>query len=263
MREVPHDSPGLIGVPCGDLGRYVRLYDALDKLIVPQGSELRFATGANVAHNCNALVKELLTKPDFEWLWIMGDDHGFSEDVLLKLLARQVDIVVPIVSRRGAPFQTVLYKVAALDASTYLTYSWGDLTRDYPAGGLIQVDAAGSAGMLIRRHVFSLIEDPWFEWTRRISEDVNFCLKARKAGISINADLEQILTHITPAELTPYRNKAGEWNVAANSGGRSVSLTNTPHGGKDLREITYGHKDGVGGAEWSAPPEPDAQYKAA
>lgn len=232
----------------------MRVHDALDKVRVPNGTELRYATGVSVAHNCNNLVKEMLDG-GFQWLWLMGDDHGFNDNLLLALLDNQVDIVTPIVSRRGPPFQTVLYKSAALDGSAYLTYSWADLTRDYPDGGLIAVDAAGSGGMLMRRHVFSAVAKPYFEWTNKISEDVYFCLKARKAGFSIHADLNQTMTHITPGELVPYRNKSGEWNVAVNMGGRTVSLTNTPFKGKDIREVTYGHKDGLGGAEWATPPE--------
>lgn len=243
-------------MPCGDLGRYVRLYDALNQVRVPQGSDVKFGVGANVAHNCNKLVsEELLGNSEWQWIWIMGDDHGFSPDILLALLDRDVDIVVPVVSRRGPPFQTVLYKAAATDGSSYLTYSWGDLTRDFPDGGLGAVDAAGSAGMLIRRHVFKEVAQPWFDWTHKISEDVNFCLKARAAGFSIHVDLDQTMGHLTPSELVPYRNKKGEWNVAVNIGGRTVSLTNTPFNGEDIREIAYGHKDGLGGAKWAVPPE--------
>lgn len=252
MKEVESQHPaGTIGVPVGSLARYVGLFDSLNKLEVPKGTELMFAQGASVAHNCNTLVRNM--KGD--WLWLMGDDHTFRPDTLLRLLERKVDIVVPIVSRRGAPFQTVLYKQAATDGSSYLTYSWGDLTRDAPGGGLIAVDAAGSGGMLIRKAVLDSVPDPWFTWTDRISEDIGFCLKARKAGFAINADLDVTMTHTTSCELEPYRNKDGEWNVAVSVDGRRVSLTNTPHGGKDLREVTYGHKDGLGGAQWNDKPK--------
>lgn len=254
MREVDSaHPPGLIGVPCGDLTRYTRTHHVLSNVCVPKGSDLRYGVGVNVAHNCNNLVKEMLEGP-FEWLWIMGDDHGFQDSLLLSLLDRDVDIVVPIVSRRGPPFQTVLYQYAALDGSAYMTFSWADLSRNHPQGGLIAVDAAGSGGMLIRRHVLETMTAPWFSWSEKISEDVNFCLKARIAGFAINADLDQRMTHLTPCELEPYRNDKGEWNVAAVIGGRRVSLTNTLHDGKDLREITYGYKPGMEGRMWETSP---------
>lgn len=252
MKEVESSHPaGTIGVPIGSLARYVGLFASLDQLQVPKGTELIFAEGVNVAHNCNTLGRAMKG----EWLWIMGDDHRFRPDTLLKLLDRHVDIVVPVVSRRGSPFQTVLYKAAALDGSSYLTYSWGDLGRDYPEGGMVAVDAAGSAGMLIRKPVLETLKDPWFTWTERISEDIGFCLKARKAGYAIHADLDQRMTHITTCELEPYRNKDGEWNVSVSVDGRRVSLTNTPHDGKDLREATFGHKAGLGGAAWYDRPQ--------
>jgi hypothetical protein len=252
MKEVDSQHPaGTIGVPIGSLARYVGLFASLDRLQVPKGTELLFAEGVSVAHNCNTLVRAMKG----EWLFIMGDDHRFRPEMLLRLLDHSLDVVAPVVSRRGLPFQTVMYKAAALDGSSYLTYSWADLTRDYPHGGVISVDAVGSAGLLVRKHVFGAVPDPWFEWTPRISEDINFCLKVRKAGYGINVDLDQCMTHITTCELEPYKSKTGEWNVSVNVGGRRVSITNTPHEGKDLREATYGHKDGLGGAEWHEKPE--------
>jgi hypothetical protein len=245
---------GTIGVPIGSLARYKATFESLDRLKVPHGTPpVVYAEGVNIAHNCNNLVESMTG----EWLWIMGDDHRFRDDLLLKLLDRQVDVVVPITCRRGPPFQTVLYQISALDGSSYMTYSWADLTRDYPDGGLITVDAAGSAGMLIRKVVLDSIKKPWFEWKPRISEDIGFCLKARAAGFGISADLDERMSHLTPCDLEPYRSNAGEWNVAVNIGGRRVSLTNTPFDGVDMREAVYGHKDGLGGAVWNDPAKRD------
>lgn len=243
MREVESTHPaGTIGIPVGSLGRYWQLYASLDTLKVPKGTELIVAEGANVAYNCNKIVREMRG----EWLWIMGDDHRFKDDILMRLLDRQVDIVVPLTCRRGVPFQTVLYKFASLDASSYMTYSWDDLTNDYPDGGMAVVEAAGSAGMLIRKHVFSQVKDPWFSWQEeKVSEDVGFCLKARKAGYNIHADLDQTFSHITPCELEPYRDANGKWQVSLATLGdkpRRVSVTNTPYRGDDMRLACYSNK---------------------
>lgn len=253
MKEIESNfPPGLIGVPIGALARYPGLYVSLDRLHVPKHSELLLAEGANVAHNCNVLVENL--KPHHEWLWLMGDDHRFQADILLSLLARDVDIVAPVVSRRGYPFQTVMYKIAEKDGAAYLTYSWADLSREFPDGGLIMLEAVGSAGMLIKKHVFTNTPSPWFTWKDKISEDIGFCLLARQYGFNIYVDLDQRMTHTTLCELEPYRTASGEWNVAVVVDGRKVSLTNTPHDGKDLREVCYGFKEGRG-VEFSTKPE--------
>lgn len=250
MKEVDCGYPaGTIGVPVGSLARYLGTFDSLDKVKVPLGTNLLFAEGVNVAYNCNNLIKNMTG----EWLWLLGDDHRFKDDILLELLKHQVDIVVPVVSRRGMPFQTVLYRIASVDGNTYLTYSWADLSRDYPDGGLAAIEAAGTAGMLIRKYVLDAISEPWFEWGAKVSEDIGFCLNARKKGYEILVDLDQRMTHTTTCELEPYRDKDGKWDVAVNVAGRAVSLLNTPFRDKDLREATYGRKAGTDGMEWLEP----------
>jgi hypothetical protein len=230
--------------------RFLGIFADLDKLKVPKGTPpVLYAEGVNVAYNCNNLVRNMTG----EWLWIMGDDHRFKDDILLALLDHQVDIVVPVVPRRGLPFQTVLYQTASLDGESYMTYSWADLSRRYPEGGLAVVEGAGTAGMLIRKHVLTAIAEPWFEWGKRISEDIGFCLKARQQGYNIYADLDQRMTHSTLCELEPYRDQHGNWDVCVDVAGRRVSLLNTPHKGNDLREVTYARKPGVEGMEWLTP----------
>lgn len=253
MQEVDSPHPaGTVGIPIGSLARYTSLFYDLNQLHVPRGTKLRIAEGVNVAYNCNNLVKSMTG----DWLWIMGDDHRFNPDILLKLLDRQVDIVVPLVCRRGMPFQTVLYRIAALDRTAMMTFSWADLSRYYPNGGLITLDAAGTAGMLVRKLVFDAIGEQWFEWGHKVSEDIGFCLKARAKGYAICADLDQQLAHTTQCDLIPYRDKDGKWDVAVQVDDRMVSLLNTPHASKDLREITYGRNglDGLGW-EWSGGPQ--------
>ena len=99
--------------------------------------------------------------------------------------------------------------------------------------------------MLIRKHVLTTMKDPWFEWNgEKVSEDVNFCLKARSLGYNIYADLDQTFSHITPCELEPYRDKHGNWQVSASIDHRRVSLTNTPYQNKDMRLVKYGRQSG-------------------
>ena len=148
MQEVDSPySPGTIGIPMASLARYTGFFYDLNQLKVPKGTQLVIAEGVNVAYNCNNLVKSMTG----DWLWIMGDDHRFSPDILLKLLERQVAIIVPVVCRRGMPFQTVLYKIAAPDRTAYMTYSWAELSHEWPNGGLATLEAAGTGGMLIRK----------------------------------------------------------------------------------------------------------------
>ena len=216
MREISSSHPaGTVGVVVGSLARYRAVFTSLEKLRVPAGTNLWFAEGVEIARNCNTLVDEMTG----EWLWIMGDDHRFGPDVLLRLLDRQVDIVVPLVCRRHPPFESVLYKAMVGDGMPNEKYRLSEL----PPGGLIEVDAAGSAGMLVRQHVFGSLPRPWFRWQPSTSEDVGFCVEARKAGFKVHADLDQTMTHITPCELEPVL-KDGKWAISADIGGKRFSL---------------------------------------
>ena len=218
MREVDSLHPaGTVGVLVGSLARYRALFTSIEKLKVPRGTNLIYAEGPEVARNCNTLVDEMTG----EWLWIMGDDHRFDPDILLKLLDRRVDIVAPLVCRRHPPFETVLYKTMVSDGAPNEKYQLSEL----PVGGLIRVDAAGSAGMLVRQRVFAALPRPWFEFQRQTSEDVGFCLNARASGFKVHADLDQTMTHLTTCEVEPCRVN-GEWNVAISVGGKRVALTN-------------------------------------
>lgn len=199
-------SAGTVGVLCGSLARYRALFTSLEVLKVPQGTKLIYAEGCDIARNCNNLVESMKG----EWLWLMGDDHRFDRNILLNLLERRVDIVVPVVSRRDPPFVPVLFDEAQH------RYAWDDLVAE---DDLKKVGFAGSAGMLIRRRVFSTLPQPWFQFRPGMSEDIGFCYEARQSHYKIYADLAQTMTHVTPCELEPKRDEQGKWKMTVNIGG--------------------------------------------
>ena len=89
MREVATKHPaGTVGVPIGPLARYRALFTSLERLKVPQGTELVFVEGADVGRNCDKLVEKMTG----DWLWLMGDDQRFGPDLLMALLDRTVVI---------------------------------------------------------------------------------------------------------------------------------------------------------------------------
>lgn len=70
--------------------------------------------------------------------------------------------------------------------------------RAWRAGGLTEVAAISMGVSLVDMRVFSVIPEPWFDWTlsdpRREgegigqSEDLNFCMKAYQHGLALYAD---------------------------------------------------------------------------
>jgi hypothetical protein len=172
------------------------------RLEVPSGSVKDVVIGTDYVSNQNLVAQRCLDE-GFDFLWLMGDDHSFAPDLLERLLvsaqAYDLPILVPLCSTRRAPFSLVDYgRNPDPNGPDYLSVSLADI----PAEGIIELDAAGSAGMLIRRDVLEAIEFPWFENSPR-SEDIVFCEKAKAAGFTVHADVACRLGHILTAVVTP------------------------------------------------------------
>lgn len=198
---------GLIGVVAQETARYSMFGASMTELDVPEGTIVKWRFGHHIADSTNALIQEMYDR-DLDWLWIMGDDHSFSPNLLTSLLDRDVEIVVPVCLMRNPPYRPVAFDYAGAENESVRV----NLT-DHPDGGLIEVKSCGSAGMLIRREVFDFVERPWFEAGRGITaivgEDLNFCDKAREAGFDIHLDLDHVLGHCMTGVVWPVREEDG------------------------------------------------------
>jgi hypothetical protein len=202
--------PGIFGVACAELSRYTEFTISLRSLALPRDSTIAYQSSVYVHENCNRLGEVLLADKKADWLCLMGDDHKFEPDFLLRLLkqmyANNLEVIVPLCLRRGFPFESVIF--TGRDPE-------GGFKRlvELDGGGLKEVFAAGTAGMVIRRRVLERLEAPWFRHGDDIGEDVGFCLAAREAGFSIWADLDVHIGHLTSTCIWPAQHN-GEWGVA-------------------------------------------------
>ena len=227
---------GLIGVIAQETARFSMFGASLTGLSAPEGTTVKWIFGHDIAANANLLVREMYAR-EADWLWILGDDHSFSPGILEKLLAHDVDIVVPLCLMRNPPYRPVIYSESAADGTRRRV----DLD-DHPFGGLIPVHSAGSGGMLVKRSVFDAVEDPWFESgvqsSVQLGEDVYFCDKARAAGASIYADLDVSLGHCSTTVVWPVREAEG-WTYGFSMMG-GYSITMPPRAGWALADKAAG-----------------------
>jgi hypothetical protein len=200
-------SPGTIIVACASLARYSEFWISLESLRVPNGSRLVCSRGADFVHGFNEGIRRMLG----DWVFILGDDHTFGPNILLDLLERNLDFVVPIVPRRDSPFVPVLMHGPI--SSKMRRYSWTEI----PTHGLFKIpegDSTGQAGAVVRKSVLDKIGDPWFEGGKltpgRITEDMYFIQRLQEFGIPLYMDCEQILPHIANLTITPQRLN-GRW----------------------------------------------------
>lgn len=192
---------GTVGLVAGDTARYTHFSMCLAQLRHPPNTRIDWATSADISSSRNALVKRSL-QAGSEWIFFLDDDHVFSEEILMNLLAHEQDVVGSLYLRRGSPFSPVAFSHRSEDG---LYYSIELATL--PHEGLLKVQAVGAAGLLIRSEVFRAIEEPWFEHGRvgawDASEDIIFCEKAQAAGFDVFIDLGTQLGHMTPSAIWP------------------------------------------------------------
>lgn len=200
--------PGTIIIVSGYLQRYTAFSQSLVSLATPPGTKLSWSSGVNIAGNLNKAIE----RSEGEWIWIMGDDHIFAPDILLRLLNHDVDVVSPLVLMRQRPYAPIVFK-RDLPDGTFEFWQGPDL----PPGGLHQVAAASGAGMLVRRHVLDALDEPYFELgqirTTEMSEDMFFYRKVREKGFKVYIDLDTLMGHITPAALWPRQTGDGGWEI--------------------------------------------------
>jgi hypothetical protein len=83
-------------------------------------------------------------------------------------------------------------------------YGWDEIPRH----GTFEIDAAGNAGMLIRRHVLDELGDPWFKSSGGVylNEDVTFCADVRQLGYRIYATADVTMGHLGIFNVRPAHN---------------------------------------------------------
>lgn len=208
-------AAGTIGLVCSPLSRFTDFWLSWIALMRPGTSRILIRQGMDVTGNFNGLVEDMAG----DWLWIMGDDHTFRPDILMSLIAHDVDVVVPLVLKKDAPFDPVVYEGDEVGEDGLVYHHVARL----PESGLHEIYAAGSAGMLIRKHVLDAIERPVFTTEKGMqNEDLLFCKKVREAGFKIYCDVDQKMGHIGINAVYPAW-QGNRWGAVMDLGGGQVS----------------------------------------
>jgi hypothetical protein len=200
-------APGTVVITAASLARYAEFWLSVEALLVPHGTRLIAARGADIPQQLNEGVRKMTG----EWCWFLGDDHTFDKDILLKLLDHELNFVLPVVPRRDPPFVPVLMHGPV--APKMRRYSWSEL----PTSGLYKLplwDSAGQAGALVKKPVLDRLGDPWFEGGQmtpgRLMEDMYFVHRMHALGVEMYVDCDVVMGHIANITITPQKHK-GRW----------------------------------------------------
>jgi len=210
------ESPGTIVLPTSEIGRYTMFLVSLAATQQPVGTHLSVRASANVTENLNSAIREL--RDEDQWLWILGDDHTWQNDCCMRLLQimddnDEVDVLVPLVCKRSAPWLAVVFHDDGFyddGMHRWRHFDWDEI----PDSGIFRIDAAGSAGMLIRREVLDTIGEPWFLSSSGavLNEDVMFCQRARDEGFAVFATADVTMGHLGIFNVRPLQ-RDGHWGA--------------------------------------------------
>ncbi len=230
---------GLIGIATDKLGRYRAFDICLNRIIKPAGTVIEYEPSEVISYNYNEMIRKTLANEEFKWLWILGDDHAFLPSLLMLLLERDVDVVVPLCIRRTLPFLPIIQGDKDNGFKAMRDYSWLDGKT-----GIVQLTdkTTGNAGMLIKRHVLEAIPPPWFEDGKTIPEmggcDLWFCQKVMDAGFKVYLDTDNPIEHLTYVAAWPERGEDGMYHPVLRKANEHFSLSATePSAVQEVSEL--------------------------
>lgn len=188
----------LIGVPTAkniETDTFKSIYD----LIKPDGVEvhLEFFYGYSIDQVRN-LMAHFTIENKFDYILFVDSDMVLPEDALVKLYESKKDIV------------SGLYRQRNLDQKIAEVHMNGEHVIDenfFKDKKYVKVDSVGFGGILIKREVLEKIGYPQFvyhdtiDFSKTISEDTDFCIKAKNAGYEIIVMPEVKYGHITSTIL--------------------------------------------------------------
>jgi len=175
----------LIAIPTA---RYIEpeTFKSIYEQVTPGGvsMDFQFFYGYNVDQVRN-LIADYAIRNGYDYLMCVDHDIAFAPSTIAQLVAHNKDIVGGIYRQRRPSQVLEVFNMA------YQPYY---STKVFPEKGLFEVGALGLGCTLIKVDVLRKIGYPQFDYHRAIkiedtlSEDVDFCKKAREAGYQVFID---------------------------------------------------------------------------
>ena len=141
-------------------------------------------------HDARNGFAETALKLDCTHVFMVDSDMAVEDSrLLLNMLDRRVDVVGALYAKRGTGFGLA----SMVDEN-------GDYRSTPLKGPFEERHAVGAGVMLVTTECLRGMKRPWFAWEavdgKWLSEDTNFCRKAREAGCSVYCDASTPVGHI-------------------------------------------------------------------
>jgi hypothetical protein len=181
----------LIAIPTA---RYIEAdtFKSIYDLEVPEGYEVTYQHfyGYRVDQVRN-LIADWVVR-GFDYLFSVDHDITFPPDTLKRLLAHGVDVVSGVYRQRLEPQRIEIYDFAGH------RMEYADIYNK----PIVEIGGCGFGCVLVRKDVLQVVGYPQFEYhpalnhDNTISEDTDFCRKARENGVALWCDPSILCGHI-------------------------------------------------------------------
>lgn len=167
-------------------------FKAIYDLIKPNNTQVEFQYfyGYNIDQVRN-LIADYSINNRFDWVFWVDSDISFARDTLVKLLSRNKEIIGGVYRQRKPD------QILEVFDKSYRSYTDTKTFTTNP----FEVGAVGFGCVLTKTSVLQSVGYPQFDYHRAISientlsEDVDFCKKAKAVGISTWVDPSIICEH--------------------------------------------------------------------
>lgn len=182
---------GTIGVPCMN---HVHSWFLVSMFKFLCGKKERYKIVLTNNEQVDTARNHIVDQLEGDWLWFIDSDQTFPELTLKTMLSHKHPIVGAMVYKKKAPYLPCVYM------KSKETYGYHALMYPFP-GKPFYADMTGTGCVLIHKEVFQKVKKPWFEYTIKHGEDVNFFEKAIEAGYKILIDPRIPVGHTTLTEI--------------------------------------------------------------
>ena len=184
--------PNMGMIPANTTESLVKLTYFTVKNLVNMHLETRLDSNTLI-HLARESAAEYAVNNGFDWLIFIDSDMIVPQNLIVKLLEADKDIVCGLYFMRKPPFYPTIFDRYEFDEKGNLSYFF---MKDWPTEQLFEVEAVGTGAMMIKTDALKNIPQPWFDFMGGVGEDMSFCYRARKQNIKIFIDPTTRIGHI-------------------------------------------------------------------
>lgn len=152
----------------------------------PQHKYFQYTPERTTIDNCRNMAAKFALEQECDYLLFVDDDmilHEMTFQSLMENIQRpNVDVVMALTYIRGYPFHPMCFIDRDKEASEVKNLDYYDDFQEHidPLTHLVEVDSIGCACVMIKCDLIKKLEPPYFVTTPHHTEDVYFCMKAKK-----------------------------------------------------------------------------------